>query len=119
MESETVKEITIVIGRDFTRTPIGRYVSDGVLSGEVFREKKLIPALKEFDRVTVDLAGVVGYGSSFLEEAFGGLFSRDSPIDPDVVWQKLRVITTDESKQQDLEDVNEYMREQFEQVKGK
>jgi len=33
----------------------------------------LVPALKEFDRVTVLLDGTMGYGSSFLEETFGGL----------------------------------------------
>ena len=66
---------TIYIGRDFTATPIGRYRKDSQYSGEVFREEHLTPALKDssIDRVIVDLAGVEGYGSSFLEEAFGGL----------------------------------------------
>jgi len=36
----------------------------------------LIPALKEYEKVIVDLDGTSGYGSSFLEEAFGGLVRK-------------------------------------------
>lgn len=63
----------ISISKDFTETPGGRYKSDGPYTGEVFRENLLYPALQEFDLVEVDLDGTLGYGSSFLEEAFGGL----------------------------------------------
>lgn len=57
--------------------PGGRYRADGPYSGEWFREEVLRPALESAaqggDRVTVDLDGAPGYGSSFLDEAFGGL----------------------------------------------
>ena len=63
----------ISIARDFSRNPAGRFKSDGPFSGERFREDFLIPALRSADAVEVDLNGALGFGSSFLEEAFGGL----------------------------------------------
>lgn len=58
---------------EFTKYPIGRKQKDGNNSGEEFREKYLIPELSIKNPVTVDLDGTLGYGSSFLDEAFGGL----------------------------------------------
>lgn len=63
----------INIQHDFSRYPAGRYMTDGPYSGEEFREKHLIPALSESGKVIVEFDGARGYGSSFLEEAFGGL----------------------------------------------
>jgi hypothetical protein len=68
---------TIEIAKDFSRTPGGRYFSDGPFSGQMFRDRYLVPALqaakRDGDRVVVVLDGTRGYLSSFLEEAFGGL----------------------------------------------
>lgn len=61
------------VARDFSRSPGGRFPTDGPFCGEIFRNTILIPALKEHVKVSVELDGVFGYGSSFLEEAFGGL----------------------------------------------
>ena len=63
----------ISVLRNFSENPAGRYVTDGPNSGERFRDELLLPALRENTRVTVDLDGALGFGSSFLEEAFGGL----------------------------------------------
>lgn len=63
----------INISRDFSRYPAGRFKTDGPWSGELFRDDYLIPALKEFSTVEIQLDGTRGYGSSFLEESFGGL----------------------------------------------
>lgn len=63
----------IKIPEDYTRFPAGRYISDGSFSGQRFRDELLIPALKGGETVEVYLDGTLGYGSSFLEEAFGGL----------------------------------------------
>lgn len=65
--------MTINIAKEFSRYPAGRYFSDGPFSGEAFREVKLIPALNKGEKVRIILDGALGYGSSFLEEAFGGL----------------------------------------------
>ena len=74
----TVKYISIA--SDFSPAPAGRYPEDGPFPGAAFRDKLLIPALKENDEVTVDLDGTAGFGSSFLEEAFGGLVRAGFPV---------------------------------------
>jgi STAS-like domain of unknown function (DUF4325) len=87
---------SINIAKEFTRYPAGRFRSDGPYSGERFREDLLVPALKETDVVEVELDGVAGYGSSFLDEAFGGLIrahvlsSVDAP-------KRIRLHASDES----------------------
>lgn len=68
----------IKICDDFTDTPGGRYISEGEFSGELFRDKILYPKLKEAngDKLIVDFDGCYGFGTSFLEEAFGGLVRK-------------------------------------------
>jgi hypothetical protein len=64
----------IHIAQDFSKYPAGRFVSDGPASGERFRDEVLVPFLNSVsETLTVELDGTLGYGSSFLEEAFGGL----------------------------------------------
>jgi hypothetical protein len=65
--------VTIKVAEQFSRFPAGRFISDGPYSGEHFRRKFLEPALKGSGDLVVDMDGARGYGSSFLEEAFGGL----------------------------------------------
>lgn len=67
---------TIEVATDFSRFPAGRYETDGPFSGERFREKLLAPAIKAGGSVIVKLDGAEGYGSSFLEEVFGGLIRK-------------------------------------------
>lgn len=68
-------EVVISVAKQYSETPAGRYRSDSPRSGEQFREELLLPALRapEGPVVVVDLDGTLGFGSSFLEEAFGGL----------------------------------------------
>jgi STAS-like domain of unknown function (DUF4325) len=68
--------MTLDIANSFSKEPAGRFRTDGSSSGEVFREDHLIPALTVAEVVEVNLDGTEGYGSSFLEEAFGGLLRR-------------------------------------------
>lgn len=63
----------INIARDFYDAPAGRFPEDGEYHGQRFREENLVPPLRNNEEVLVDLDGTDGYGSSFLEEAFGGL----------------------------------------------
>lgn len=76
-----MSDFTIHLVKDFDPRPFGRYRADGGRSGEVFREDHLKPAMDKHQHVVVDLSGYNYYGSSFLEEVFGGLvragFSRD------------------------------------------
>lgn len=63
----------ILLATEFSPFPAGRYYTDGPNSGERFREEFLVPALKRSEPVVIELDGTLGFGSSFLEEAFGGL----------------------------------------------
>lgn len=63
----------INIAQDWSRSPTGRYPSDGKSNGTDFKKRMIIPFLKDFDEFFVDLDGTYGYGSSFLDEAFAGL----------------------------------------------
>jgi hypothetical protein len=63
----------INVARDFSRYPSGRYPTDSRYSGERFREEFLVQPLRENNSLKIELDGTLGYGSSFLDEAFGGL----------------------------------------------
>lgn len=84
----------IRVASDFTNAPAGRYAADGPFSGERFRENLLAPAIRRGGPVTVHLDDVEGYGSSFLEEAFGGLV-RVAGFSPDELRIKLRLNSDD------------------------
>jgi hypothetical protein len=65
---------TVNIATDFSRHPGGRVPKDGPFNGETFRKRLLEPALRgNTEKLVVILDGIRGSGSSFLEEAFGGL----------------------------------------------
>lgn len=67
----------INISREFCVTPGGRYIVDGAHSGELFRTELLRPkyleALKNKEKLTINLDGCYGFPTSFLDESFGGL----------------------------------------------
>lgn len=62
---------------DFSEYPAGRDDRDGPDNGTRFRDEVLAPAIKNAirtkEKVCVFLDDVKSYGSSFLDEAFGGL----------------------------------------------
>ena len=72
--------------KDFSKTPGSRYRNEGLkaYSGEEFREDFLEPlfleALNENKKLLVDLDGTIGYGTSWLEEVFGGLARKHGSI---------------------------------------
>lgn len=72
-----MNELIIKIASEFTKTPGPRNRTEGEFSGEQFREEilctKLEKAFNEDLKLIVDLDGTYGYGTSFLEEAFGGV----------------------------------------------
>lgn len=66
----------INVAKDFSKTPFGRFSSDGPNNGEKFRKDHLVSAFcgSDSEQVLVDFDGIaLVIGSSFLEEAFGGL----------------------------------------------
>lgn len=102
----------INIRKDFSRYPAGRYIADGPYNGEKFREDFLIPALFEAinkkEKVKVELDGVRGYNSSFLEEAFGGLMRSGKFSSIKDLPEILEFASTDESL---IEEIRGYMKE--------
>jgi STAS-like domain of unknown function (DUF4325) len=70
----------LVIAEDFSISPGSRYRHEGPNSGEEFRERILEPrflaAQNRNEKLIIDLDGVFGYATSFLEESFGGLAKR-------------------------------------------
>ena len=64
---------------DFSQFPGPRKEAIGPNSGEKFRDTVLLPAIKDNPNkiIAVNLDGTAGYGSSFLEEAFGGLLRNN------------------------------------------
>lgn len=97
---------TISLARDFTKFPAGRYKDDGPYSGELFREIYLAPALESDETIVIDLDGARGYGSSFLEEAFGGLVRLGFPADR--VLAKISLVSKDTSL---IKEIHSYIRE--------
>ena len=87
----------IKVAKDFHDELIGRFITDSDYHGEKFREEYLVPALKDYDKVIVDFDGVEGYGSSFLEEAFGGLIHTRKLSREDVLSKLTLVSKEDES----------------------
>lgn len=82
----------IDVAKDFSPRPFGRYRSDGGASGERFRDDFLLPELLKPRPVTVYLDGVRSFGSSWLEEAFGGLIRHG--VDREIVNQNLEIETS-------------------------
>lgn len=94
---------TLSVARQFSRYPGGRYKKMSDNSGEAFRDDLLIPALRRERKIVVDLDGVVGYGSSFLEEVFGGLVRIMKWMTREEVNQHLLLQTTHESWRQEAD----------------
>lgn len=94
------------VARDFSKYPAGRYLEDGPASGQFFRDKFLIPALKESKSLRIELDGTRGYGSSFLEEAFGGAVREGFAAD--IVKQTFVLISDDQSLVEEIRDYIEH-----------
>ncbi len=93
--------IEIKISRDFSPTPGPRYIKESDInnSGEAFRKTVLYPkfkqALSEHKKMVVDLDGTAGFGTSFLEESFGGLI-RVENMEYETIIKNLEIISNEE-----------------------
>ena len=92
----------IELAKDFSRYPAGRYNEDGPYSGQAFREKFLEPNIESEETITIVLDGARGYGSSFLEEAFGGLVRKG--FSPDLVNSKINIVSKDPTLKMEIAD---------------
>lgn len=91
-----MKKLTLKVV-DFSPTPGFRHIEDGPFSGELFFRDHLQPKFQEaLDQKTilvVVLDGAKGYGTSFLEESFGGLARK---YDAATVHKHLEIVSDDE-----------------------
>lgn len=101
---------TIIYIKDFSITPGSRYKDEGkkAHSGEEFRETILEPAFKEIiktdNQLIVNLDGTIGYGTSWLEEVFGGLTRN---YGGKIVLEKLLFISEEEDYL--IDDIKQYI----------
>ena len=89
--------IRIKLSKDFSDIPGGRYIAEGDYSGELFRESILLSKYEEAEQqnelLEIDFDGCFGIGTSFLEEAFGGLVRVHNKHG---VLKRLRIIATED-----------------------
>jgi len=86
----------INVAKEFSRTPFGRDKDDGPNNGTRFRQEKLVPELRKVEGrdsvLTIDFNGIsLVIGSSFFEEAFGGLVRLES-YKKDELLRKIKII---------------------------
>jgi hypothetical protein len=95
---------------DFTETPGSRKISEGPFSGEEYRVSVVEPAFLEAEKnnkkLVVNLDGPLGYGTSFLEEVFGGL-ARQYGVEK--VLSRVDFISEEEPYL--IEDIKKYVRQ--------
>ncbi|EPE4190764.1 STAS-like domain-containing protein [Yersinia enterocolitica] len=91
--------------------PGPRYKELGPSSGEEFREW-LERELKHSTDLTVNLDGTEGYGSSFLEESFGGLIRNGQ--DPDTV-KRIKLISLEEPEL--IDEIKEYINDAINELR--
>jgi len=97
----------INIAEDFSRFPGPRFINLGPYSGEKFKNEVLKPAIENHNSdIVINLDGTMGYGSSFLEESFGGLI-RDG-ISPEIVFSIINnMISTEDTSL--IDEVRDYV----------
>lgn len=103
--------IRIKILTDFSVTPGVREEIEGDDPGEKFLSDILLPKFEEARSkraiLEIDMDGVAGYPTSFLEAAFGGLVRHYNDIE--IVRETIRIISEDDPFLQ--EDIDDYIQE--------
>ena len=106
----------IKIATDFSRIPGARYPEEGDFSGQEFRKNVLLPQLKkaiqEKVKLTIDLDGTAGLGTSFLEEAFGGLI-REDRLDYNEIIGTLEFVSEEDTDY--ISEIHSYIDDAYEQ----
>lgn len=107
---KAASKIKLIIQTEFSSTPGPRYIKEGDFSGEALRKdilaKKLRRAIDDNTKLFVDLDGTSGYGTSFLEEAFGGLIREDG-FSRKTIQDHVEIKSEEEEYL--LEDIEEYL----------
>jgi len=87
-----MKELTINIGKDFSKYLGGRKKAYFQFSGEEFREQFLDENFEKYDKINIELDGVLGYQWDFLDESFGVIARK---YDKDQFVKKFNFISRD------------------------
>ncbi len=105
---------SIDIASEYDAYPAGRDDSDGPYNGTKFRNQILRPRyVKAFDdgvELVVFIDGVKSFGSSFLEEAFGGLV-REFPDRKKDIERRIRVVGERPGSIRYLDAIKRYIKE--------
>jgi hypothetical protein len=109
---KAAKMLKLNIAKDFSTTPGSRRKTESVFSGEKLRVEVLVPlvtkAKSEDSQIEINLDGTAGYGTSFLEEAFGGLI-RENRFDYNDLSKRIHFISTEEEYL--ITDILQYMKD--------
>ncbi len=107
-----MKKESLSVLEDFSFKTGPRYVREGENSGEKFRKEILYPrvkdAIEQNFQLEIILDGVAGYGTSFLEEAFGGLI-RENGLTYNQISSHVKIISEEEDYL--IEDIDQYMKD--------
>jgi hypothetical protein len=108
MDTLTMENIKVNV-KDFSITPGSRYRDEGLKShsGQEFREDYLEPIFEKNNGsvIIVNLDGTIGYGTSWLEEVFGGLARK---FGKDLVLKQIDFISNEEPYL--IADIREYIK---------
>lgn len=102
----------ILFVKKFSITPGSRYKEEGkkAHSGEEFREDFLEPSFSAAEKnnvkLIVNLDGTIGYGTSWLEEVFGGLARK---VGKDKVLNRIEFISEEEPYL--VDDIKQYIKD--------
>jgi hypothetical protein len=102
----------ILFVKSFSVTPGSRYKEEGkrAHSGEEFRESILEPqfelAEKSNAKIILNLDGTIGYGTSWLEEVFGGIARK---YGKDRVLKTIELISNEEPYL--IDDIKQYIKD--------
>lgn len=101
------------LASEYTPYPAGRFRADGPYSGEAFRDDVLLKRVRDAVHarqvLTVRIDGVRAFGSSFLEEAFGGLVRKG--VSREQLLRHVAVVSSKPSHQRYIDAINRYMRD--------
>lgn len=102
---------TLSIAKDFSSRPGGRTKVMGPGSGEAFRDLILSKIKRSPDEIfEVVLDGTEGYGSSFLEEAFGGIIRLDL-MSPEDALKRIKIVALTRNYESYAIEAKRYMQE--------
>jgi hypothetical protein len=106
-ETECSGQISlIIIADDYSPFPAGRSYADGPFSAERFRREFLVPALLD-GCLEVNLDRTGGFASNWLQEAFGGLVTKEC-FSPTILDYKLFISSYEDDSL--IEEIWSYIR---------